>query len=296
MTTEVVLTGTGTPNPDPRRAGPGTLIRVGARAFQVDAGRATVLRLAAVVSELTSIERVLLTHHHSDHLTGLADLVLTRWTMEFPEAPLPILAPEGATADFARRLLDVWAPDIATRAGYEVEAPPPRVQVEAFSASSEPAVVWRDDTVTISAVAVHHEPVDPAVAYRIDGPDGAVVVSGDTRACDEVARLAAGADVLVHEVFRTRMLERVLEQSARIRKVAAYHADSVEVGRVAARAGVKVLVLTHLIPGPTTSKLEASFAKDARDGGFGGEVLVGRDLDRVVLEAGVPPAVLAGDR
>ena len=63
-------------------------------------------------------------------------------------------------------------------------------------------------------------PVDPAVAYRLDGPDGAVVVSCDTRACDQIARLAESAEVRVHEVFRTRMLQRVLERSARIRKVA----------------------------------------------------------------------------
>ena len=273
----VVLTGTGVPVPDPQRAGAGTLVQTGGRSIQVDAGRGTVERLVAAMAPPQSLDLVLLTHHHSDHLTGLADLVLTRW---LGGAHLTeVVAPAGPTARFAEALLDPWTDDIAVRIEHVHHGGPPKVAVTAFDAPTSPSVVWERDGVRVSAVAVHHEPVTPAVAYRVDGPDGSVVVSGDTIVCDEVAQLARGADVLVHEVFLRAFRDAV--EGTHYRLLADYHADAVELGAMAAGAGVPRLVLTHLIPAPIEGY--EAFVDEVRAGGFTGELVVGPDLTEVIV-------------
>jgi ribonuclease Z len=271
----VVLTGTGVPVPDPERAGAGTLVDLDGVRLQVDAGRGTVLRLAGSMTPLPSIDAVLLTHHHSDHLTGLADLVLTRWIAGAHVTT--IVAPEGPTARFAAGILDQWEDDIAVRIAHADHDGPPSVDVVAFTAGPEPTEVWRSGGVAVTAVTVHHEPVLPAVAYRIDGPSGSVVVSGDTMVCPEVEALAEGADVLVHEVRLRAFAEAVV--GTHYEAIAAYHADTVDLGAAAQRAGVGRLVLTHLIPPPTDGY--EPFVEEVRHGGFTGELVVGPDLTTV---------------
>jgi ribonuclease Z len=136
-------------------------------------------------------------------------------------------------------------------------------------------------------VAVHHEPVEPAVAYRVDTPDGSVVVSGDTVACDEVAELARGVDVLVHEACRASALADQVAGTP-FATIFGYHADTVALGALARRAGVGHLVLTHLIPAPASPAEEEAFAEDVRRGGYTGPVTVGRDLTVVPVGRGGP--------
>ena len=131
--------------------------------------------------------------------------------------------------------------------------------------------------VIVRAVAVHHEPVEDAVGYRVDTPDGAVVISGDTRVCDEIEALCAGAAVLVHEACRTTRLHDVVAGTV-FERIFSYHADTVALGAMAQRAGVPHVVLTHLIPPPATPEDEAAFADDLRAGGYTGRVTVGADL------------------
>jgi ribonuclease Z len=271
----VVLTGTGVPVPDPQRAGAGTLVELDGVCLQVDAGRGTVLRLAGSMTPLERIDAVLLTHHHSDHLVGLADLVLSRWLADAPHTT--IVAPDGPTARFAGRLLDQWEDDIAVRIEHVGHGGPPSVEVLAFEATASPQTVWAHGEVTVTAVAVHHEPVLPAVAYRIEGPSGSVVVSGDTIVCPEVEALAAGADVLVHEVRLRSFAEAVV--GTHYEAIAAYHADAVDLGAAAERAGVGRLVLTHFIPLPLDGY--EPFVEEVRRGGFTGELVAGDDLTTV---------------
>jgi ribonuclease Z len=130
---------------------------------------------------------------------------------------------------------------------------------------------------------VHHEPVAPAVGYRVETPDGVVAVSGDTRACDEVVELARGADVLVHEALLPAALAPFHDALPHLRHVARYHADAAELGPLARRAGVATLVLTHLIPAPCSPADERAFVDAVRSGGFTGEVVVGQDLTTVTI-------------
>jgi len=280
MATTVTLTGTGVPHPSPGRAGPGTLVRVGKISLQFDAGRGTVLRLAEAGIQQARLTALFVTHVHSDHLVDLADVAMTRWILQQVSStgPLPIIVPRGAPERFVRRMLDPFDEDIAVRMAH-VQPEPPEVLVHAFDVPAEITTVWASDdgSVSVDAVGVHHEPVADAVAFRVRSTDGTVVISGDTRVCREVEQLSEGADVLVHEACRATALHDAVA-GTRFETIFSYHADTVALGGLAQRAGVRHLVLTHLIPAPSTADDEAAFADDVRQGGFTGPLTVGRDL------------------
>jgi ribonuclease Z len=282
-TTEVVLTGRGVPHPRPGTAGAGVLVRHGGTALQFDAGRSTVMRLMDAGTPPHALTAAFLTHVHSDHVVGLPDVVMTRWVEQqlVPSPPL-VVAAEGVAARFVRRMLEPYDDDLALRVEH-VGATPIEVTLRTFDVPSTPAIVWKsdDDQVRVLAVAVHHEPVPEAVAYRIETSDAVVVISGDTRVCTEVEQLAHGADVLVHEACRRSAMAPLIEGTV-FETIFAYHADTVELGAVAERAGVRHVVLTHLIPLPEDPRAVDAFAQDLRDGGYYGRITVGRDLTTVV--------------
>jgi ribonuclease Z len=281
---EVVLTGTGVPHPSPGRAGAGVLVRYrhGKKkiALQFDAGRGTVLRLSEAGTPPPFLTALFLTHLHSDHLVDLPDVAMTRWIQQqlYKTGPLCIVTPEGGAARFARRMLEPFDEDIDVRREH-TGAPSPEIDLRAFEASFSPQVVWSDDdeSLTVTAVAVHHEPVPDAVAYRVDSPVGSVVISGDTRVCTEVEDLSRGANILVHEVCRLTAMRDQLTGTV-FETIFSYHADSVPLGEMAQRAGVPHVVLTHLIPAPNNDDDESAFANDVRQGGYTGRLTVGRDL------------------
>ena len=114
----------------------------------------------------------------------------------YPAGPLPIVAPDGESTRFARRMLDPFVDDIAVRVKHLHDRASEH-DLRAFALPSSPVEVRRnaDGSVVVEAVGVHHEPVREAVAYRITTPAGVVVISGDTRVCDEVLDFARGASV-----------------------------------------------------------------------------------------------------
>lgn len=291
MTTTVTLTGTGVPMPSPGRAGAGTLVSYDDADLQVriqiDAGRSTLMRLGEVGVGPHQLAAVLLTHLHSDHITGLDDLVLTRWVQDHLHGAggLPIVAPAGRAEEFVRRLLHAYEYDIDVRSDH-VQGSRPEVIGHWFDVPDKPAEVWRSKcgSVVVDAVGVHHEPVQEAVGYRFTTPDGVAAISGDTRVCDEIGDLAAGADVLVHEACRSTALAEAV-RGTRFETIFSYHADTLALGALAQRIGVRHLVLTHLIPWPNTSEEEQGFVDDVRQGGYEGQVTVGRDLTTIQLGA-----------
>jgi ribonuclease Z len=296
MATIVTVTGTGVPHLEPGRAGPGVLVESGDVRLQFDAGRATSLRLCEAGVRMNELTALFVTHHHSDHLTGLVDLLFARWLENHGSfAPLPVVAPAGPSTDFLERIMVPWEADLAIRmehVGRDDRPDPAIVAFDPVAAVDGPAEVWRDDAadVTVLARCVHHEPVTPAVAYRIETPDGVVVISGDTRVCDEVADLAADADVLVHEAFRTDALRGFFEIAPHLETIAAYHADTVELGEMAERIAVPRVVLTHMIPAPDGDRtLKQDFVDDLRRGGYGGEVIVADDLTSVTVRRSATP-------
>lgn len=151
----------------------------------------------------------------------------------------------------------------------------------------EPVVIYPTDDhgVTVSAILVQHSPVFPALGYRIDTPGGSVVFSDDTGPCDNVVRLAQGADILVHEVFDLDMLARRIEHLPNAAVLRAHlaqsHTPATEVGAIAQRAGVRTLVLSHLVPAELVHD-EARWEAMVRPT-FDGEIVCGVDLDEFAL-------------
>lgn len=142
-----------------------------------------------------------------------------------------------------------------------------------------------DNGVRVTAILVQHAPVFPAFAYRFDTPSGSVVFSGDTGPCDNVVRIAQGADYLVHEVidlsFVAGRIAKLPNRDNILNHLTESHTSPEDAGRIAARAGVKTLVLSHLVPGDSEIP-EAQWEERARTE-FDGEVVCGVDLDQFAL-------------
>ena len=152
----------------------------------------------------------------------------------------------------------------------------------------EPVLIYPEDEhgVTVRAILVQHAPAFPAFGFRFDTPHGSVVFSGDTGPCDNVVRLAQGADVLVHEVIDIDLLAlrlRHLPNYQAIRKhLASSHSTPEQVGATASQAAVRTLVLSHLVPadlGVTEEEWEARLRPH-----FAGEIVCGVDLDEFSLQ------------
>jgi ribonuclease Z len=253
--------------------------------LQFDAGRGTVLRLSEAGLTPNQLSAQFVTHYHSDHVVDLVDVVMTRWIMGqlHPAPPLDIVVPEGPATVFVHRMLDPYDDDVLIRRQH-VGSDAIQMNVLSFAPKSKPSVVWRssDGTVVVEAVAVHHEPVEASVAFRVTTRDGSAVISGDTRVCDEVFELARDADVLVHEACRRTAMTHAVAGSV-FEKIFDYHADTTELGAFAQRYSIKHMVLTHLIPQPRNDGDLKAFEKDLRSAGYAGLITVGKDLDRVVI-------------
>jgi ribonuclease Z len=136
---------------------------------------------------------------------------------------------------------------------------------------------------------VRHEPVEGAVGYRVETPDGVVAISGDTLVCDEVAELSRGADVVVYEATR---FEQVLNFPPELHFIVDYHADTKLIGEQMEALGIPTVMLTHLIPPPSTAEEKQGFEDDVREGRYTGRVIVCDDLDGVTLDGAALTGVL----
>ena len=276
---EVILLGTGSPIPDPQRAGPSTLVRAGSQTLLVDCGRGVLQRAAAVGVGANALSALLLTHLHSDHIADLGDVLITRWVTTFTPnpPPLPIIGPPG-TASVVDAMLDAFGPDIGYRIAHHADlTAPPAVEVEETTQGE----VWARDRVRITVAPTDHRPVAPTIAFRIESGGASVVLAGDTVPCDSLDELAAGANALVHTVIRKDLVESLPQQRAR--DICDYHSSVEEAAATAARAGADTLVLTHCVPAVAPGQEDEWRARAAS--AFGGRVELGPDLHRVEVGA-----------
>ena len=294
----VALCGTGSPYPDPTRAGPCTAIIAGQRLFIVDSGRGSADIIARMGLQSGRIEAVLLTHFHSDHIDGLAQLAEQHWVAWKAKTPLLVIGPPGVDR-VVGGLNEAYAlngmyrtahhgPDVASPSGFGMTAQP-----FAMSDGQPSAIILDEGGLRITAFAVNHEPVRPAVGYRFDYQGRSVVVSGDTGKSDNLVRMATGADLLVHEAISPR-LAGVLEETARasgrtdvahiFRDPLSFHTPPSVAADEATQARVHALVFTHFIPPLPIRTLEGPFLGDARER-FSGPLFVGRDGDLFSLPA-----------
>ncbi|MBI2467376.1 MAG: MBL fold metallo-hydrolase [Candidatus Rokubacteria bacterium] len=271
----VTLLGTGCPPPNPRRRGPAALVAQGEVRVLVDTGSGVAARLIEAGVRIFDLERVCLTHLHSDHVIDLGHVVLSRWIIG-QDRPLEVYGPAGARAH-VEKLLALWEWDVEVRRAHMHDREPPRVEVTEI----EEGRVFSGGGLTVTAFAVEHEPVKPAFGFVVEGGGRRVVISGDTRPCENLIRHARSADVLIHECTDATKAAWSPgcgwpSREAKVRDLASYHTGPDEVGKVAARATAATLVLTHLMPGSDPADLSARAARD-----FSGKIVVGEDVMEV---------------
>ncbi|MDG0975510.1 MAG: MBL fold metallo-hydrolase [Ilumatobacter sp.] len=273
---EIILTGTGSPLPDPNRAGPSSLVKADGTHILVDAGRGVVMRLAAAGSDPALLAGVLITHLHSDHICALNDVITTHWVRTREITPLKIFGPVGI-ARFVERQLHALEDDI----GYRVEHHDPLVrgpQVEVTEL--QPGDEFRIGDVDIITAATQHAPVHPTIGFRLKHEGAVAALVGDTIPCDGVDQLAAGADVYVQTVLRKDIVELLPGEMAQ--DILEYHSGVVEAAQTAARVGAKRLALTHMVPAPTPEQYPEWIARAAEH--YDGEIVIGNDLTTIIVE------------
>lgn len=274
-TTQLVLLGTGTPNAEPDRAGSALAVVVNGTPYLVDAGPGVVRRAKEAFEagveglDMPKLATLFLTHLHTDHTLGLPDLIFTPWTLE-REEPLKVMGPRGTEA-MARHVAAAYQADVEIRLSGLEPANPTGYRVEARDV--EPGVVYEDGNVKVTAFSVPHGSWPQAFGYRFDTPDRVIVISGDTSPTEAIPEQCDGCDILVHEVYAQAGWEK--RDPVWQEYHAASHTSAVALGKLAARANPKLLVLTHqLLWGATPEGLLAEVAQ-----GFSGVVVYGRDLD-----------------
>lgn len=268
----VILLGTGFPRPDPARAASSTAIVAGGKWFVVDAGRGATMRIAGTDLNYANLKAVFLTHLHSDHTAGLPDLFDTSWQFGRKTVPLQLYGPPG-TKRLANAMLEFFAEDIHLRRDLLEKHPAAGATIDTHIVKE--GVIYDDGEVKITAFAVDHKPVRYAFGYRFDSHGESIVVSGDTRPNVNLIRYAKGADVLVLEAYLPEFFDKVDKPDVAAR-LKSYHTTAEEAGEIAAAAGVKTLVLTHLIPGNDDETFRERASRK-----FKGQIVVGRDLVRI---------------
>lgn len=272
--TKLVMLGTGTPNADPERSGPAVAVVVDGSAYLVDFGPGVVRRASAAArageKALTpkNLRIAFVTHLHSDHTTGLPDLIFSPWVLERAE-PLQIYGPPGI-GEMTRHILAAYKEDIEIRLhGGE---PSNKKGWNAIAHEAKPGVVYKDENVTVSAFSVPHGEWKNAYGYAFQTKDRRIVISGDTSPTDAVVKACDGCDVLVHEVYST---EKFAGRTADWKKYHAhYHTSTKQLAEIAAKAKPKLLVLYHqLYWGASDEDLLSEIRA-----GYKGEVVSARDL------------------
>ncbi len=273
--TLLVMLGTGTPNPDPERSGPAVAVVAGGRPYLVDCGPGVVRRAAAAylagvsALDMPNLTRLFVTHLHSDHTAGYADLILTPWVLD-REEPLEVFGPPGIRS-MTEHILAAYSEDIDIR--LHDSQPQNSTGIEVITHEIEPGEIYRDENVTVTAFAVPHGAWKYAFGFRFETADRSIVITGDTTATDAVVEACRGCDILVHEVYAKAGLDRRTADWQEYHR--ASHTSGIELGEIAARAQPKLLVLYHqLMWGATEAELLAEIRRS-----FDGPVVFADDLD-----------------
>ncbi|HKX09693.1 MAG TPA: MBL fold metallo-hydrolase [Stellaceae bacterium] len=278
---KVTLLGTGCPQCDPERLGPASLVQQGGRQLLIDVGSGATQRLVSARSSGANLDAVLLTHLHSDHIVDLFQLVISSWH-QGRGRPQRIYGPEG-TQRFVDGLMALWRPELEQRVAHELRPSTAALEVEVIEITE--GEVLRLDDVVVRAVAVDHFPVKQAFGFVIEAAGRRAVFSGDTAPCPALTAAARGADLLVHECFIHGIMrpEPGVRTEQGLANVARYHTASAEVGKIAAEAQVRCLMLNHFVP--TKFDKAAVVAEVRRD--YRGPVLIGEDLMSIDLATGI---------
>ena len=248
--TKLIVLGSGTPNPDPNRAGSAYALVVNETPYLVDFGPGIIRRAASLsppwggkIEAMTvkNFEHAFLTHIHSDHSAGLADLLLTPWVMG-RDAKLNLFGPIGLE-QMAASTLKAFEDDI----NYRINGTQPSNKTGYkynFHLLDE-GLIYKDKNIMVEAFKVPHGGFDDAYGFKFTSEDKVIVFSGDTGPSKTLEKFTSGADILVHEVYSNAgFLEKTQDWQKYHQE---HHTSTFEVGEIASRAKPKLLILSHIL-------------------------------------------------
>ena len=295
----VLVCGAGGPLPTENRTPACMLVVAGDTVMLFDVGGGSARSMALHGFPPTLVERVFLTHFHSDHIDGLGEVATLRWAGGTWTRPLDVHGPPGV-AEVVDGFNRAYRHDRAYR---EAHHGPEVTPHEAGGLVADPfatptpggsSVVFERGALRVSAFSVDHAPVSPAVGYRVDYRDRSISISGDTARSDNLIAQSKAVDVMFHEALSKRMV-RVMNQAAEnagnanMAKITLdildYHASPVEAAESAAAAGARSLVVYHVVPPLPLAPLERVF-REGMDDAYEGPIEIAVDGTRVSLPAG----------
>jgi ribonuclease BN (tRNA processing enzyme) len=261
------------------------LLDVDGKLYVIDCGLGVTRGFVETSHPLTKLSTIVITHHHSDHNLEFGNLIHTAWCAGLG-SPVKAYGPKGLAAMWPA-FCTLNAFDIATRIADEGRPPlEPLVSVQDYADGS----VFNDGVVSVTALRNWHPPIVDSFALRfaIRQPEGerVIVFSGDTAFIPEMVGFARDADILVHEAMYLPGVDRLVQKTpnaTRLREhLMASHTLAQDVGRIASDAGVKHLILNHLVPADDPQTTEDHWRAEVAKA-YAGPVIVARDGLRVVV-------------
>ena len=290
----VFTLGTGSPQLGGGRMPVANAIIAGDEFLLIDTGEGASRKMGELGLPIRRITAVFITHWHSDHFSGLGQVLNQSWNADRAH-DISVHGPQGV-GRVMDALGDLYADDIRYRSQGEVERNDPRFalgRAEPISISdgTPSAVVFDRNGVVVRAFLVDHGHIKPAYGFRVEYAGRSVVISGDTVASPLVEQAAKGSDLLIHEAVNVEMMENAIQaledlgnhaDAFRARGVIGYHSDTIGVARIAEAAGVGRLVLSHIIPASENPILKYLFVRGMSDH-YSGPIVVAEDGQHFTL-------------
>jgi ribonuclease BN (tRNA processing enzyme) len=273
--TKLILLGTGTPFADPTKSGPSLAIVVNNTSYIVDCGPGVVRRAAEASKlgfpslEAAQLKTLFITHLHSDHTIGLADIILTPAVLD-RNAPIRIYGPVGSKK-MTDDLMSAYKEDIAIRINGLEKGDAIAYQV--YTNEIKEGQIYKDSNLTVTAFNVQHGQWDNAFGFVFQTKDKKIVISGDCTYSENLIKYAKDCDILVHEVYSDAGLKKRTQRWQDYHS--SFHTSTYQLADIANKVKPKLLILNHQLTFGTSLQSLLDELKSK----YAGPVVNGADLD-----------------
>jgi ribonuclease Z len=294
---EVMFCGTGTPRFNKDRAQPCLMISAGNQNILFDAGQGALWSMEKMKAPWQRLNAVFITHLHSDHVSGLGEVIQNGWVAGRSNA-VDVFGPVGIK-NVVDGFKQVYKEDIHERLvtfDNNVKKNIDHIwgEIKEVAVDDKLAhVVYDHKGLIVKAFRVDHPNWGYAYGYRIEYRGKSVVFSGDTRETDAIAIHSQGVDLLIHEAYNKKLMDKVATlvdelnlnlDSKTVNNIAAVHTETIALSKLAQQAQVKSLVLTHMIPPIPANGLAESYFMQGMSNFYKGNLSMARDGTRIKLD------------
>jgi len=284
----IFLFGSGGPMNNIKRVASSIGVIAAGEFILVDVGPGSYRNIDVMRLPVSHLSSILLTHFHSDHIGDLGEANMMSWANGRRKA-LEIYGPEGVA-----KVVDGFIMAYELDSGYRIahhgadimipEAGTPKSKTISITDPNKPELVFDRKGLKVYAFEVDHSPVKPAVGYRFEYKGNVVVITGDTKKTENLAKFCKNADILFCEAISFDMLNTVISGPAKpperlikiLKDIQDYHMSPVIAAGVAQEAKVKKLVYIHVTPPLLTTTVEKKYLHGIRDI-FNGDIVLGQD-------------------